>query len=160
MKLVIGGNYQGKKEAACRLFGLDMSDFADGKTCAFADIFTCRAISDFQEFIRRYMLAAEREQNPTESPETAAERKQNPTENPAARREQTLPGMLSQQLAERNPQICIVSNEIGYGVVPIDAQEREWRELTGRICCRIAEASDTVVRVAAGIPMVIKGSTE
>lgn len=146
MKLVIGGNYQGKKEAACRLFGLDMSDFADGKTCAFADIFSCRAISDFQEFIRRYML----------EPEAA----QDLTENPAAVQEQDPLGMLPQQLAERNPQICIVSNEIGYGVVPIDAQEREWRELTGRVCCRIAEASDTVVRVAAGIPMVIKGSVK
>lgn len=146
MKLVIGGNYQGKKETACRLFGLDMSDFADGKTCAFADIFSCRAISDFQEFIRRYML----------EPEAA----QDLTEDLAAAQEQDPLGMLPQQLAEQNPQICIVSNEIGYGVVPIDAQERAWRETTGRICCRIAEISDTVVRVAAGIPMVIKGSAK
>ena len=128
MRLVIGGRYQGKRDAACRLFSLKPSDFADGKTCAFEDIFRCRAIFDFHEFIRRFM-----------QPESCLQE-------------------LSENLAERNPQICIVSNEIGCGVVPIDAQERAWRELTGRICCQLARNADTVVRVTAGIPMVIKGN--
>ena len=28
----------------------------------------------------------------------------------------------------------VISNEIGYGIVPMDKFERRYRELTGRIC--------------------------
>lgn len=132
MKLIIGGSYQGKKEAAGRLFGLCASDFTDGRTCAYDEIFTCRAIADFHEFIRRFMQEPEQmdasgvnaEPRQPENPEVDAE-----PDAPAYSRLNRLP----QELAEKNPQICIVSNEIGYGVVPVDAQERAWRELTGRL---------------------------
>ena len=35
----------------------------------------------------------------------------------------------------------VISNEIGYGIVPMDKFERRYRELTGRICCDIAKES-------------------
>ncbi len=116
----------------------------------FDDIFVCRAISDFQEFIRRCM----------QEPEHPGEKKETGMQNLAKMQAHSRLELLPQELASRNPQVCIVSNEIGYGVVPIDARERAWRELTGRICCQIAENSDTVVRVAAGIPVIIKESGE
>lgn len=63
---------------------------------------------------------------------------------------------LVKRLREENPQICIVSNELGYGIVPVDAGDRAWRELTGRICTRIAEQAEEVHRVVCGIGMVMK----
>lgn len=51
----------------------------------------------------------------------------------------------------------VISNEIGYGIVPIDRFERRYRELTGRICCDIAKESKEVHRVVCGIGTVIKG---
>ena len=52
---------------------------------------------------------------------------------------------------------AIEMNEIGCGIIPLDKSEREWREMTGRAGCIIAEKSDEVVRVCCGIPTVIKG---
>lgn len=51
----------------------------------------------------------------------------------------------------------VTCNEIGMGIVPIDEFEREWREITGRIICRLAKDADIVYRVICGIPTMIKG---
>lgn len=51
----------------------------------------------------------------------------------------------------------IICDEIGLGVVPIDDGERNWRELTGRVCCIIAQEADEVYRVYSGIPTRLKG---
>lgn len=51
----------------------------------------------------------------------------------------------------------ITCNEIGCGVVPMDAVERHWREEVGRLCCRAAEQADIVERIHCGIPHRIKG---
>ena len=49
-----------------------------------------------------------------------------------------------------------VSNEVGSGVVPLDPEERAWREAVGRVGCRIAAEADEVYRVVAGIVQRIK----
>lgn len=60
------------------------------------------------------------------------------------------------ELARRNPEIVLVTNELGYGVVPIDKFDRDYREKTGRICCEIAKKATEVHRVVCGIGTVIK----
>lgn len=59
-------------------------------------------------------------------------------------------------LLSKNPNVIIICDELGCGIVPTDAFEREWRERTGRICCRLAERAESVERVMAGIAMKIK----
>ena len=66
------------------------------------------------------------------------------------------PELLLEKIIEENPNVCIVSTEIGYGIVPMDSFEREYRERTGRICCKIAEGADEVYRVLCGIATRIK----
>jgi adenosyl cobinamide kinase/adenosyl cobinamide phosphate guanylyltransferase len=51
----------------------------------------------------------------------------------------------------------IIITEIGCGIIPIDKSEREWREMTGRAGCIIAERADQVVRLCCGIDSMIKG---
>lgn len=52
---------------------------------------------------------------------------------------------------------CIViSDEVGNGIVPIDALDREYREQTGRILIKLANGADEVVRVICGIGQKIK----
>ena len=51
----------------------------------------------------------------------------------------------------------IVSTELGYGIVPIDAFDRLYREKVGRILCKAVEQAEEVYRVVAGIPVCIKG---
>lgn len=60
------------------------------------------------------------------------------------------------KMCAENPCITVISTEIGYGVVPMDHADREWRECVGRTCCYIAEKAETVVRVVCGIGNVIK----
>ena len=46
------------------------------------------------------------------------------------------------EISEKNHDITIISTEIGYGVVPMDKGDREWRETVGRTCCYIAKKAD------------------
>jgi adenosyl cobinamide kinase/adenosyl cobinamide phosphate guanylyltransferase len=59
-------------------------------------------------------------------------------------------------LVSANPDIIIICDEIGGGVVPIDPFEREWRERVGRICCELAARAERVERVLCGISMRLK----
>ena len=58
---------------------------------------------------------------------------------------------LAQVLLERNPELLIVSNEVGYGVVPVEAFDRKYREAVGRICTRLAAGARRVHRVVCGV---------
>ncbi len=57
---------------------------------------------------------------------------------------------------EDKAEIIIISDEIGNGIVPIDAFEREYREQTGRILIELAKRADEVERVICGIKQRIK----
>ena len=52
----------------------------------------------------------------------------------------------------------VIADEIGCGLVPLDASEREKRERAGRLACMLAERADTVIRVVCGCPQVLKGA--
>ena len=54
------------------------------------------------------------------------------------------------------PHRILVTDEIGYGIVPVDPFEREYREETGRICCLLAERSEEVWRVCCGLGTRLK----
>ena len=53
-------------------------------------------------------------------------------------------------------ELYIVSNEVGMGIVPENDLAREFRDLAGSLNQRIAEISDEVYLVVAGIPVKIK----
>lgn len=58
--------------------------------------------------------------------------------------------------SERCPNCIIISDEIGNGIVPVEAFEREYRERTGRILMELASQAEEVVRVICGIGQKIK----
>ncbi|MBR1781118.1 MAG: bifunctional adenosylcobinamide kinase/adenosylcobinamide-phosphate guanylyltransferase [Oscillospiraceae bacterium] len=51
----------------------------------------------------------------------------------------------------------VIATEIGGGVVPVDAGQREARERAGRLACQLAQRAEVVVRVCCGLPQVLKG---
>ena len=63
-----------------------------------------------------------------------------------------------EELLRRNPNVVIVCDEVGCGVVPMDRSQRDWRERVGRTCCVLAERADRVIRVFCGIPTTLKGA--
>ena len=100
--------------------------WVDGSTCGWDNIFQARGIRHFHDYIRRRLEAG-----------------------------MDLEG-LPRELLERNPQVCILTNEVGYGVVPVEAFDRKYREMVGRVCEQLAAGSEEVHRVVCGIGMVIK----
>jgi adenosyl cobinamide kinase/adenosyl cobinamide phosphate guanylyltransferase len=57
---------------------------------------------------------------------------------------------------EKNPNTIVIVDELGCGIVPMEASDREWREITGRICCWLANESSAVYRVICGVGTKIK----
>jgi len=67
-------------------------------------------------------------------------------------------GTMSEELKEALlKKEVVISEEVGCGVVPLDAQERSWRDEVGRTQVDLATEADTVIRMVCGIPQVIKG---
>ena len=127
MELMIGGAYQGKTELAKKIFGLREEEILDGSSCEPDDVLQAKAVNCFHMLIRRMM-----------------EQKQDVD-------------AFFEALKNANPKLILISDEIGYGIVPMDRFERDWREKTGRICCLAAGESAHVIRELAGNAVYIKG---
>ena len=53
--------------------------------------------------------------------------------------------------------MVLVSNEVGSGIVPDNAEARRFRDLQGRLNQRMAARADRVVLLVAGLPLFVKG---
>lgn len=128
MKMIIGGAFQGKYQYAQKNF--EIEKWIDGETCQAEEIFDCQGVNHFHEYIRRQMQKGNGWENKLDS--------------------------LAEEIIKKNPDILIVSDEVGYGVVPMDQFQREYRERVGRICTELATFSTQVHRVVCGVGTVIK----
>ena len=54
----------------------------------------------------------------------------------------------------------VICNEVGSGVIPANRQEREGREVVGRLCNQLAREAKSVVRMVCGIPNIIKADSK
>lgn len=50
-----------------------------------------------------------------------------------------------------HPAGVLICDEVGCGVVPMDREDRAWRELVGRICCELAARAEQVWYVRCGL---------
>lgn len=70
-------------------------------------------------------------------------------------------GLTQQEVLEKLLPFCqgkiVLCDDIFCGVVPLDALERQWREVTGRLLCLLAQEADSVIRMQCGLPQAIKG---
>ena len=97
-----------------------------GADCPLDEIESCMAINEFHSFTRRWLLE-----------------------------ERTKEELL--KILEKNENLqLLISDEIGYGLVPVDDFEREYREFHGRVMTELAERADCVERIVCGIPQRIK----
>jgi adenosylcobinamide kinase/adenosylcobinamide-phosphate guanylyltransferase len=60
-------------------------------------------------------------------------------------------------LARAPGEIALVGNEIGYGVMPVDALSRRFIDAAGRLHQDVARVCERVVWMVAGCPLVAKG---
>ncbi len=55
-------------------------------------------------------------------------------------------------------QLVLVTNEVGYSVVPENALARKFRTAQGQLNQRLAAAANKVVLVTAGLPLILKSA--
>lgn len=138
MKLVVGGRAQGKTE-----FARALAEEAVQKGGAETDIRTDTAVADGRtDDVETAMRAAV-----ILHVEVYVRRLMERGEDPSA---------FAERLLRENPEAVAAADEIGCGIVPADAFLREYRETAGRVCQRLAAASDEVYRVICGIGKRIK----
>lgn len=160
MIFVIGGTCQGKREFAehrllpeaggPRSAGVLWTDGAEAGWDQFMRSGYC---VNFHLFIRRILkgeVVFEGMGNPDGNERGAIWQ-----ERDNAGGETLVPG-LTRALMRENPDRILVTDEIGYGIVPVDAFERRYREETGRICCQAAREAAEVWRVCCGMGQRIK----
>lgn len=56
-------------------------------------------------------------------------------------------------------QIILVSNEVGWGIVPMNRLSRYFADEQGRLNQQVAQRCETVTLVAAGLPLTLKAPT-
>jgi adenosylcobinamide kinase/adenosylcobinamide-phosphate guanylyltransferase len=65
-------------------------------------------------------------------------------------------GMLLQTMRIAAARVVIVSNELGFGLVPTEPSARAFRDLAGRVNQQIAAGADEVHLVVGGLPLRLK----
>lgn len=63
---------------------------------------------------------------------------------------------LTRSLLLRCPSVIIIMDEVGSGIIPLERQERLYREQAGAVGCLLARQAESVVRVVCGIAVSIK----
>ena len=126
MELYIGGYAQGKLQYVSNKYGIPAERISDGAVEDYRKMEGKVIYDHFHLWVRRLM-----EQGV--DVEAALE-----------------------ELLAAQPDAVIISDEIGCGIVPMDAFEREDREKTGRLLCAIAARADRVERIVCGIGQQIK----
>lgn len=127
MQLYIGGFAQGKLDLVLRETGLSISDVAEGSNLTgIEELIGKKILNHYHLLIKKQM---EQEKEPEE---------------------------FLQEIMSRFPDLILICDEVGNGIVPLDAFEREYREKTGRLLCETAERAEKVVRVFCGIGQRIK----
>ena len=126
MIFVTGGCFQGKQQWVLQNCQVQPFRVADGAVCSMEAIKSAGVLDHFHLLVRRWMQSGK------------------------------IPADETEKILSDNPDIVIITDEIGNGIVPLDVKEREWREVHGRICCQLAGRADAVFRVIAGIGQKIK----
>ncbi len=145
MILITGGAYQGKTEYARRIFNDSRKDtglykdaqaaensgheypvIADGADCSENAWQEADIFLHLHLYLKRF-------------PEQGTE-----------------PDVFAGKLLQVNHNLIVVTQELGCGVVPMEREDRSWRERSGRVGCAIAAVSREVIRVQCGIPQQLK----
>ena len=129
MILMTGGAFQGKLECAKELWKANHEGepvILEGKDCSLEELQKADIFSHMTFWVRRMM-----EQDMDYEAEL-------------------------NRMIRQNPDIILESQEIGCGLVPIDAFDRRYREAHGRLCCRLAEQAEAVYRVSCGCAVRIR----
>ncbi len=130
MILITGGAFQGKLEAAKALF-LEKGNGKDPLILEGAQIVSKQMqnadiIHQFHLWIRSLL------------------------------KEEKDPYKMAEELLKANPHVILILDQMGCGIVPMDAFDRKYRETVGRIGCMLAKQAQEVYLLNCGIVRRLK----
>lgn len=129
MEIIVGGYCQGKLNYVLQKTGLSREEVFDGEFGKLAEIQTYRILNKTHLLIKRLLSAGKGE-------------------------EQIL--LFFSQLRVKHPNIIIICNEVGNGIVPLSQTERVWRETVGKIMCSLVKEADHMERICCGLSQCLK----
>ena len=131
MRLVIGGAYQGKKDYVKAKYRVEDDRIRPGKYPVQTEGMSC--INGLHNIIREMMDPA----------------------RPVDEQEETIWRYI-RGLTRDCPDLILICDEVGGGIVPIEKAQRDYRECVGRMLCKLADEAETVERVCCGVGQTIK----
>ena len=127
MDLFVGGKAQGKLNYVLNKYDLSFNQVLDGENINnISEIENYKVFNHFNIWVKNMLLNSRDVYNEIEL------------------------------ILKINPEIIIISDDLGNGIVPIDKFERNYREFLGRVLCTIAQKSVNMERIICGIGQKIK----
>lgn len=126
MRLVFGGYAQGKCDYVKQNYGIPEEEICHGGWEDFECVTGKKVYDKLHLWLRRKLKQGE-----------------------------DVPGLM-QTFLQENPDCILICDEVGNGIVPMEAFERAYRELVGRMLCIAAGQAESVERIICGIAQKIK----
>lgn len=160
MEVYFGGAFQGKLEYVLKKKGC--LKVADGAGCSLKDIKEAQVLNHLHLYIKRLTYKEGAAYNTTVDDTITADdtitvdttADDTITADTTAK---TIPAAeIINDIYEANPDIILICDEVGGGIVPLKKEDRIYREAVGRALCCAVKKSDRVERVMCGIGQCLK----
>lgn len=150
MEVYFGGAFQGKLEYVLEKKGC--LKVADGAGCSLKDIKEAQVLNHMHLYIKRLTYKEGAAYNTTVDDTITTD--DTITADTTAK---TMPAAeIINDIYEANPDIILICDEVGGGIVPLKKEDRIYRETVGRALCCAVKKSDRVERVMCGIGQCLK----
>lgn len=150
MEVYFGGAFQGKLEYVLEKKGC--LKVADGAGCSLKDIKEAQVLNHLHLYIKRLTYKEGAAYNTTVDDTITAD--DTITVDTTAK---IMPAAeIINDIYEANPDIILICDEVGGGIVPLKKEDRIYREAVGRALCCAVKKSDRVERVMCGIGQCLK----
>jgi adenosylcobinamide kinase/adenosylcobinamide-phosphate guanylyltransferase len=150
MEVYFGGAFQGKLEYVLEKKGC--LKVADGAGCSLKDIKEAQVLNHLHLYIKRLTYKEGAAYNTTVDDTI--------TTDDTITADTTAKTMSAAEIIndiyEDNPDIILICDEVGGGIVPLKKEDRIYRETVGRALCCAVKKSDRVERVMCGIGQCLK----
>lgn len=144
MEVYFGGAFQGKLEYVLEKKGC--LKVADGAGCSLKDIKEAQVLNHLHLYIKRLTYKEDAAYNTTMDDTITTDT----TAKTMSAAE------IINDIYEANPDIILICDEVGGGIVPLKKEDRIYRETVGRALCCAVKKSDRVERVMCGIGQCLK----
>lgn len=150
MEVYFGGAFQGKLEYVLEKKGC--LKVADGAGCSLKDIKEAQVLNHLHLYIKRLINKEGAAYNTTVDDTITAD----DTIMADTTAKTMSAAEIINDIYEANPDIILICDEVGGGIVPLKKEDRIYRETVGRALCCAVKKSDRVERVMCGIGQCLK----